>query len=418
MCVCKLFIYSLFYTFRSGSGKSTVLKTLSKKLNDTTKLYLVNVRSKEAAEYRKLHANTVSVTQGILEAENNITKSTNGSLVFLEDIIKLSEKEEQTLRNWLNYRAHHHNLKIFCVAHTIVRTSLQSMLPLFNYIVLTSVLTNIPLLKQAANYFNLGKKTALHWAQQFRNCKKGQGHLIFIDCELLKLYHRCPKGTITFLAAADDEIDESVTLGNTKKSSSEKIINTYKSETSESNFNSLEKKFSTFFDGHPDKVTASAIFSIVIRVIPDSMLRTFDLTVAFKLRQRHQFNSQGDNETRISLVDYVDTLLDTHPIARAQLEFKVLHEFLKQKCNIPRLFIKNVEFRTSSTSPTKAALQSSLDFFQNPTRTNSNVYQPVKAIYSRGLTKIGPLTNEPDGCKLENQNAPNDSETNEASQQG
>jgi hypothetical protein len=96
----------------------------------------------------------------------------------------------------------------------------------------------------------------------------------------------------------------------------------------------LQLKFDKFLEGQIFKVPASAIFSIIINSINLTLIRDSDLTVCF--------NSISGKRTRISLVDYITCLLSR--TARAPNSLIVLHNYLKNVCLIPFIFIKNEKF--------------------------------------------------------------------------
>ena len=69
-----------------------------------------------------------------------------------------------------------------------------------------------------------------------------------------------------------------------------------------------------------------------------SAFRPFDLSFAFAQRRATA------KRKRVSVVDYVDSLLDESPAARADPMHKALHRYLKQRCKLPKMFIRNPHF--------------------------------------------------------------------------
>ena len=135
----------------SGTGKSHGLKQMIADLQVTTNknvphLYSINVRDQEYLTEFKQH------TAISFEKINTIK---DGSLVIVEDIITLSTKEEVSLRQLLNWQAHHKQLKVFCVSHNIFKTKLFNTISYFQYVVFTSSLSNLTVIKNCLNYFQV-----------------------------------------------------------------------------------------------------------------------------------------------------------------------------------------------------------------------------------------------------------------------
>jgi hypothetical protein len=135
----------------SGTGKSHGVKQMISNLQDLSPknvphVYSINVRDKEYLTEFKQHTSTS------FEKINSIK---DNSIVIVEDIITLTTKEEVQLRQLLNWQAHHKQLKVFCVSHNIFKTKLFNTISYFQYVVFTSALSNLAVMKNCLRYFQV-----------------------------------------------------------------------------------------------------------------------------------------------------------------------------------------------------------------------------------------------------------------------
>lgn len=323
-------VFFLFFHVRSSTGKSTLLKSLVKDhLDSKTNLVLINVKPDEVGQYRKVHSK-LETGAGIL----SLKKVVKGSLVIIEDVIKFDAKEEVCMRTFLNYHAHHRRLKIFCVSHTVHKTGLYSMIPLFNYLIYTSSSSNIPIIRFTLQYFRIEKPVIARWMVKFNEGNNGGGKIddyYFFDATQMVLY----KTSIKFETAS--------------------IVGTLNTDLNSSNckdgqnlaVKELIKKCESFFDGNVLKAQASAVFSIIIRVLPLVSIREFDLTMTFVTTAT---DVDKKKEKRISLVDYICCLLDNTASAPVSSDFVVLHKYISERCILPSIFVRNSLFTPLSLS--------------------------------------------------------------------
>ena len=400
------------------------------------KVYLINVRPKEVRKYQKAHKLCIALKDTDLKSADQII--TPKSIVIIEDIIDFRGGDERLMRSWLNYRAHHNRLRIFCVGHTVFKTTLQTMLPLFNYVIFTCSPSSIPLISQTVTYFRLAKEVNEDWLSKFRPLGSNIYIRVFIDCSDHKFYLLNEDRECQLLSKIGREDTTTTTtttttpsLLPTSSSSSLQtnsavpatVVKNYTSNGTRSNskcplttvvmpntlrnnempsssssaltstpimsFEALEKRFAVFFQTHPDKSTAIAIFSIIVRVIPESIFRQFDFTVTFKK------SDEREAIKRISIVDYIDTLLERVPVTSTLEEFKVLHNFLSKLCSIPKLFIKNPEFRLLNLSRLRGS------------------DSPRGRVLPPGSTYNGHSPRQSDGLQDSEQSSESDSETSE-----
>ena len=115
-------------------------------------IFLVNIRPDDAHVVKNVHENCTIAGYDVCEADKLITPRSD---IFVEDVNHLNKKSEAMLRQWLNYHAHHDKLRVYMIGHSIYKTSVCTMLPLFNYIVFTATISNVPLMRQCAQYFRI-----------------------------------------------------------------------------------------------------------------------------------------------------------------------------------------------------------------------------------------------------------------------
>jgi len=301
---------------RSGSGKSSLLKALTRTIAPHSNLLLINAKRDEQSEYVRMHRKTLSIPF------DKLSKAPPNSVVFIEDIIYLIGKEEQLFRYCLNYSAHHKSLKMFAVTHTIHKNKIFSTLPLFHYLIFTSALSNLPVLRYVLDFLKLTKPVINAWLAHFkRRCSNTIAGIYFvIDCSKLSLYV-----STNFLNDCEFLIDCD---GNSSHSSTsnQPFIDHYEENV---------KRFEKFVEGHPDKNSARSLFSIILA--SNTAIDVFNFTITFR--------RINNSSIRISVVDYIFCLLnDKHPTPST--DQKVLHNYLIQykNCVLPKTFIKNKHF--------------------------------------------------------------------------
>ena len=374
---CKSYLVFFSFVFRSSTGKTTLIKRALSKLEPETKAVLLQVRPDELSGYAKVHSN-IKLLQGDTLKEG-LESVEPGSYVIIEDIIHLSKKDEQSLRSVLNYGAHHNKLRVLCVAHLLYRTSLLTLVPLFNYLIFTMSNSSRGLIKTAATYgFNLDSEKASKWVEAFsRLCLKHgeqvEGKCIFISCNSVKMFFKLEstddQSRATELANddADDDVDDNDDDDEIKKGGEgekdkerdekierEKKIKRQRRDLQKtgrerekvggayscSGGGNMEQRFADCFSGEKEKSPlARAFVSIVAKVLrEESTFREQDLSLGFR-----QARKPGKLK-RISVVDYVSALLDSRPGLPPTRDQFVLHRYLCERCKIPKLFVKNHYF--------------------------------------------------------------------------
>lgn len=287
--------------------------------------------SDELADYSKIFKTNGTVNSITFE---RLRKTKLNSLVLVEDIIHLSTSEEKNLRLSLNYDAHHKRQKIFCVTHSIYKTSVWSLLPFFHYIIFTSSASNLPVIRACLKiFFKVENSIILNWLHQFKELGKEQKDAYFyFDCGTVKFYF----SKNLFDSAASRLLSDTTNVSSAAPSS-QRTGEPDNEENLELKKKLLESKFEKFCETHPSKSQATAIFSILINCIDLNLIREHDLTIAFQSKKRTTANM------RISLVDYISLLLDSEQ-KKPNTDFLVLHNYLSKFCTIPSMFILNAYF--------------------------------------------------------------------------
>lgn len=314
------------FSCSSGSGKSTLVREIlaSGRRDDRRRpphLVLVNVRAGEAEELKRLRHSRVQSYNCVAE----IKELPKNAVVIFEDIIHLSKAEETTLRFYLNEYAHHRTLKIYCVGHTLFKTSLFGLLSLFNYVVFTPTPSNGPLLKQVLAYFRFDRDESSELVERFGE-RRTPGSYYYLDCQEMKM------GELSVVAGQSRSRDGTAATGETKVEPSA-IAGPRTGEKA------LLERAALFFEDHPHRAKARAALSVLLRALPEASVRECDLTVPFRRRGEEG----GRGHARISLVDYVSWILEREgPPSR---DLSVLHAYLSTLCRLPQSVLLNRDLR-------------------------------------------------------------------------
>ena len=359
----------IFVCFSSSTGKSTTLRAALSQLPKDCQVALLNVRSDEAELYKKAHKNTVILMQHGSGIRSCLDQFRRGQFVVIEDIISLANKDEESLRYLINYKAHHDLLRIVCVSHMLYKTKMLTLLPLFNFVLITLSPSSRGLLKIACSQgFHLDAGKTQHWLDRFDSrCTSTPGSFAYVNSAKQTLHFLANNGNNNDDNNSDEvddgdhdddddddndddeNFDASATAGSSSRGRQRGSVRgvgkqktkgySLSSRTSESEM--LEKRFAECFNGHERAVTAKAIFSVISKVLTSSdcsAFRPFDLSFAFAQRR------SAAKLKRISIVDYIDCLLDASPAAPADPSYRALHRYLKQRCKLPKMFIRNPNF--------------------------------------------------------------------------
>lgn len=277
----------------------------------------MNVGPEEMRLYKKSYKKCKLISfSGLGKAEKN-------SAIIIEDIIHMEKKDEKNMRVALNYDAHHKSQKIFSISHAIHKTSIWSMLSFFHFIIFTSSASNVPVLRFTLNYFKIDKEVVDSWIDRFKKLGRGKkNYHFYFNCTEMKFYF-----TKDILKPT-----ESLLIGSLGgEDSGENFL-----ENSELLKKNLQTKFEKFLEGHPTRLQASAVFSIIVNSLDLNLIREHDLTVCFN-------SFEGNKLTRISLIDYITCILT--PLDPTPKTLIVLHKYIKTFCFIPLIFVKNSNFK-------------------------------------------------------------------------
>ena len=246
----------LFLICRAGTGKSWLLKKLIKRQclgskSRRKRVYLVNVDQAELQCYKKIE--NLKIFQISL---NQLDEAKPNSLIVIEDIIHMNNAEEINLRKALNYNAHHKLQKIICISHMSQKTGIWACLSFFHYIIFTSDIANVTLIRPTFNYFKLEKNVINCWLKKYKElCKEGV--YFFYDCRKMNFNTLFVRETKTHIyvnfekiASPDSERNE------TPSQKLEYTGNDCKKK--------LQERFEKIVSDQTNASQASALFSIII----------------------------------------------------------------------------------------------------------------------------------------------------------
>ena len=305
--------------------------------NKSDLLILVNVKADERSVYSSVHKKIIFYNN-----LGDIKNAPSNATLFIEDIIHLNKKLEIELRYYLNEFAHHRKLKIFCVGHTLFKTSLFGVVSLFNYIVFTSCTSNLALLKQTLTSFMIEPDEAAEYLEKFQVLNKPD-YYYYLNCGNMQFKFMC----IPNLDSDSDQSHHRCRRGHQPRRQNQPPLNSQQNFDSDMASKKMEKQLvergKVIFEDHRFKSKAIGLLSILALGLPHQCFRLPDLTVAF--RNRHLSTPK-----RVSLIDYIDFLLTPQQQTSAfgnsnrpkQLhEFSVLHNFVSSHCILPDYMILN-----------------------------------------------------------------------------
>lgn len=327
---------------RSGTGKSSLLKKIllqSKTTNHQLLVYCVNVGPVELAEYK----DDLGSKRVIPLSFSQLSTTRPNSTIIFEDIIYLTPANEKTLRQCLNFDAHHKAQKVFCVTHSVQKTAVWSLLPFFHYLIFSNSPSNKPVIRTCLKtVFKMDASIVENWLVQFlaltKTNKESKNCYFYFDTSLMKFY---------FTSDLLNSITNSRQLSDTStipdlSSGRVDALAAQEKEKNELQKTFLESKFDKFTETHLLRAQAAAVFSILINCLNLSLVRDHDLTISFQ-------SNLVRKTKRISLVDYILCLLDSAGNPPSQ-DLLVLHNYLKTFCNIPSIFVSNPHFKAAPLS--------------------------------------------------------------------
>ena len=291
----------------TGSGKTFGLKSILSSLlaSNLVRLYTINVKDSEYVDDFKNNHSRIQ-----LDSKDSIKP---GSVVVVEDIIDLKTKDEIALRVLLNYDAHHKKLKVFCVSHNIFKTKLYNTISYFNFLMFTSSLGNLYVLKKCLAYYQIEPELAEAWVEKFKMFQGKQGIYFFFDSSQRLFY------------ATNNLLDS--------HSNKPILAQSKNGGDAEKKRLALQNRFELFFKGRKNYSQAVAVFSIMNQCLDPEQFKLVDLTVKFR-------SKNGGEVKSVSVIDYIDCLLD--PEAQPTQAQEILHNFVRSHCTIPKIFVLNL----------------------------------------------------------------------------
>lgn len=298
-----------------------------------TKIYILNASPEEIADQRQLLGSKLSTI-----TFEKLHTTLRRSVVVFEDLITVSKNDEKQLRTCLNYDAHHKVQKIICISHAVYKTSLFSLLSCFHYIIFTSSTSNAPIIRICLKiYFKIDEVTVQKWLAEFIRLAKNRKNIFFyFECSTMRFYF-----TTNIFNSKNSKLISAENQPLEVFSSDEPSTQSLEAEQKEMKKKFLESKFEKIIEGHIAKPQALAVFSILINCLDLHLIRDHDLTLSFQYR--------NNNLKRISLIDYILSLLDGSNKKPSE-PLLVLHNYIQNYCNIPSLFILNSHFEVLPTS--------------------------------------------------------------------
>ena len=329
---------------RSGTGKSSLLKTMIRSIERSKQLYLVNVRGDEQREYEKLHkGGEKKVSPTTLAGLPSIKPD---SVVIVEDIISMKEKDQIKLREAVNYTAHHKQCKLFCVTHTVFKTGIFSLMPLFTNVIFTNSRANGPILRQTFSQFSVPKpdveknlRVITETSESEAREKKSPRHLyFFIDCARMTLGAFYSDRLNSKPVSLGPIISEVPSVYEADKQNS-------RPRTDHSRFSDSPKPnrlLNLFFPpAHEHHSKILGIFHL-INSSPTALRHLNSDTLTFSFRRRRK----NRNAKAVSLVDYFNCAWN--PSAVPSRETHALHRFLTKECKVPQSIVTNRRLLNSS----------------------------------------------------------------------
>lgn len=330
---------------KSGTGKTTLLKNITDlqlKRREVKKLFVLNDRDHQ-------HSRGKSIS-----ALADLRLLPKHCMVILEDVISLKKKEEEFVRQLLNYDCHHKQIFAYVVAHHVYRTSLLGMLPFFHYIIFTSHRSNVPLIKISLTHFHLDKSELdkiVNYVQANAEGSSGESYFVF-DCRHMDFY----KAPSFEAFMPESRADLQLVAGNSTRASSLESSATHTGQSFGSELQSRGRRESEvsrlsspseisekmlekfkFFSASLDKpVEAQFLLRMILSCLPSELVREHDLT--FNFQRKNGFSD------KVSIVDYVVSLLDesSPPVTKELLFF---HRYLSKHCCVPAFFQKNKNYK-------------------------------------------------------------------------
>lgn len=292
---------------KSASGKTTLIKEILQKIIKTQKnntIYTVNVKS---TEYAKVSDNIINID---FEQLNSVPKH---SVIIIEDVITLTPFQAKTVRETINFNAHHKKQRVFIVTHHVFKTNIYQLIPYFNYVFFTSANNNLPIVKLVLQYFQIEKTKLEKWTSFFVKHAKPFSYFFF-DGEKQSFF----------------KVESLKDLFKRRFKNADGLLN-----QSQPTKDDLIVHFDSFVNNDINKQQATIIFTMLVNALPTlKHINPIDLTLKCFTKTTKVLN--------ISLVDYVMSLLNNKtPITKYNL---FLHQYFKKLCKIPDMFIVNKKY--------------------------------------------------------------------------
>lgn len=334
---------------RSGTGKSSLLKSLVTRLPTWRHLYLLNVRADEKVSYEKNHPGGPRKVSSI--DWNGLEGIKPSSSVIVEDIIATNEKQQKHLRQAVNYTAHHKRCRLYLVTHTVYKTGMFSFMPLFTYVVFTNCQANNQIIRQTMSQFCVPKgeietnlaamKAKGSQLLSTRQAPDARAIYFYIDCAQMTFGWTTSHGgsgfTIKPLMEGLSEPSGSFSLTKEPEPSPSSRSTTTTTTT-------LNAMLDVLFPQNPiQRQKAQLILSLIQQSsFGRRHLNADTLQFVFTTERSSTRRRPGNQrQTKISLFDYLACALAE--VSKPSATLVALHRFIVKKCNVPESLITNRE---------------------------------------------------------------------------
>jgi hypothetical protein len=299
---------------RSKTGKSSLVRAIFKQYEDWCKpIYILNDRSFKS-KYKYVTWSEVL--------------NLRCAALVVEDIVACTNQQFKILSEILNYRVHHCKINPFInVCHSLLRQGLFGLLPFYTKIIITNSQANIASYKKLLNYFGFTEQEQAFHMKNFQSCKEKFAHWEFDVDERTIQKKKYPYVPETYVGKSD---------GKKRKKMSDD------DDSGLSKRDSLTlARADRFFSVLPNAKEGKALFEILYAQLPKQCInpKTLDITLAK--------NSADGPMVRISLIQYVATLVDDEERVPASRDIMKFHRYVQtvRRIVLPAHFVLNKSLR-------------------------------------------------------------------------
>ena len=287
---------SVLYVGSSGSGKTSMITTQIKRTKQSRKsVFVLN----DHADLARTHG------------FNNIGwefkfRSLRRSTLICEDLVCLSNKELKLLATLVNIIRRHNQNTVILVTHSLRNNNIYSLVCHMNFIVFLSNRSNIGNWNVTCSIFKVPDEVKTRGQEFFSRGPAKYCSFVF-NTASFEITTLSPEYSIV------------------KEPGHSPSKNKYVSEAK------LLERFQAVFKGFDHGHRFFALAQFLVFNLPPQVIAP-DLSVSM-------LRANKKDRAKISVVDYVSTVSSPHvPVTE---DIKSLHDFIRRKVSIPRLFVQN-----------------------------------------------------------------------------